>query len=328
MNQLQSFQRNLGFSFNTILFSLIALIDFSFLKAQSNPTKVSFGKIERISNFKSKFISARNIDIWLPEGYSFDKKYAVLYMHDGQMLFDPEITWNKQSWNVDEIAQNLIYCNKVKEFIVVGIWNGDSTRHKDYFPQQPFESMSKKEKDSISFQLKQAGRIKTMFEPNSDNYLKFITRELKPYIDKSYSVHKHASNTFIAGSSMGGLISIYGICEYPKVFGGAACISTHWPGTFTIENNRFINAISNYLKENLPNPKSHKIYFDCGDQTLDALYPEIQLKIDDIMKEKGFSSSNWLTKYYPGENHSELAWQKRLDVPLKFLLQKNSQLIK
>ena len=71
----------------------------------------------------------------------------------------------------------------------------------------------------------------------SDNYLKFLVKELKPFIDSSFSTLKDQQNTFIAGSSMGGLISMYAICEYPLVFGGAACLSTHWPGIFTMINN-------------------------------------------------------------------------------------------
>jgi predicted alpha/beta superfamily hydrolase len=124
------------------------------------------------------------------------------------------------------------------------------------------------------------------------------------------------------GSSMGGLISMYAICEYPDVFGGAACLSTHWPGTFAVENNPIPDAFINYLKLHLPDPKRHKIYFDYGDQTLDALYPPFQKKVDEVMKAKGFSERNWMTKFFQGENHSERAWHKRLDTPLLFLLKK------
>lgn len=320
---VQPKQRFVRVSSHSFLFFLFLLFTFSLTIAQRNLPNVSYGKLDQVSNFKSKFVTARHVDIWLPEGYSNSTKYAVLYMHDGQMLFDPEITWNKQSWNADETAHNLITKKLVRDLIIVGIWNVDSTRHQDYFPQKPFEFMKKNQKDSISAQLQRVGRCKTNFQPNSDNYLKFITHELKPYIDQKYSVYKNPSNTFIAGSSMGGLISIYAICEYPNIFGGAACISTHWPGTFSLENNGFPDAISIYLKNNLPNPKSHKIYYDCGDQTLDALYPEIQQKIDRIMKRKGFSEKNWLTKYFPGENHSEQSWQKRLEEPFYFLLKLN-----
>jgi predicted alpha/beta superfamily hydrolase len=168
--------------------------------------------------------------------------------------------------------------------------------------------------------LQRAGRTKDVFKPTSDRYLKFIVKELKPYIDRTYSVKTDRAHTFIAGSSMGGLISMYAICEYPAVFGGAACLSTHWVGTFTLENNPVPDAFITYLRKKLPDPKNHKIYFDCGDQTLDALYPEIQKQVDNVMKNKGFTESNWVTKYFPGEDHSEQAWSKRLHIPLAFLL--------
>ena len=99
-------------------------------------------------------------------------------------------------------------------------------------------------------------------------------------------------------------------------------MSTHWPGIFSVENNPVPDAFINYLKQNLPNPKNHKIYFDYGDQTLDAMYKPLQKKVDLVMKEKGFASKNWTTKYFPGKDHSEKSWSERLDVPLAFLLKK------
>ena len=113
---------------------------------------------------------------------------------------------------------------------------------------------------------------------------------------------------------------MYAICEYPSVFGGAACLSTHWPGTFTLDNNPMPDAFLQYLEGNLPNHKNHKIYFDCGDQTLDALYPPIQQRVDELMKAKGFVPKNWKTAYFKGKDHSEAAWSERLDIPLLFLL--------
>ena len=96
------------------------------------------------------------------------------------------------------------------------------------------------------------------FTPSSDNYLKFIVEELKPFIDSTYSTLIDKENTFIAGSSMGGLISMYAVCEYPNVFGGAACLSTHWPGTFEVENNPIPEIFYNYLTNNLPKPNQNK----------------------------------------------------------------------
>jgi len=290
-----------------------------------NPTQdplpnVSSGKLIRIANFQSKYVTQRNIDIWIPSGYDGKKKFSVLYMHDGQALYDSTTTWNQQAWEVDDVAEKLIAEGKLKNFIVVGIWNGGVTRHSDYFPQKPFEQLTQPEKDSVTAQLNSAGRTKEIFKPQSDNYLKFIVDELKPYIDTKFSVYKNQKNTFIAGSSMGGLISLYAICEYPEIFGGAACFSTHWVGTFKLENNPIPKAFVSYLQTNLPSSENHKIYFDCGDQALDAFYPAIQKTVDEIMASKGFSEKNWLTKYFPGEDHSERSWNKRLHIPLHFLL--------
>ena len=121
---------------------------------------------------------------------------------------------------------------------------------------------------------------------------------------------------------MGGLISLYAICEYPDVFGGAACLSTHWPVLFTADNNPFPAAILHYLEANLPVPSTHKLYFDYGTRTLDVLYEPWQKQADAIMQAAGYTTSNWRTMKVDGADHSESAWRKRLDVPLLFLLGK------
>jgi predicted alpha/beta superfamily hydrolase len=303
--------------FLIVLASLLSMNAFS-----QNLPQVSSGTIQRIADFPSRYVNTRHVDVWLPPHYDLSKKYAVLYMHDGQMLYDSSSTWNKTSWNVDDVAALLLKADKVRPFIVVGIWNGEKSRHPDYFPQKPFELLTKEEKNFVTGQLQNSGRTIEIFQPQSDNYLKFIVTELKPYIDEYYPTRKGRKDTFIAGSSMGGLISLYAICEYPEVFGGAACLSTHWPGIFTMDNNPVPGAFVNYLQNNLPDSKNHKIYFDYGDQTLDAMYPPLQKQVDEVMMAKGFKDKNWITRYFPGENHSEIAWNKRLDIPLLFLLKK------
>ena len=279
-------------------------------------------KIEFIKNFESKYVKERNVDVWLPRGYSSSKKYAVLYMHDGQMLFDSTTTWNKQEWGVDETMQKLIDEKKIRNTIVVGISNTD-LRHSEYFPQKPFESLPKTLQDSlINFEERSAENQLFKSKVVSDNYLKFIAEELKPYIDKTYSTHQDMSNTFIAGSSMGGLISMYAICEYPQVFGGAACLSTHWVGTFDTLNNPIPNQFAEYLDKNLPDPEKHKIYFDFGTETLDALYEPFQIDVDRVMVRNAYNDSNWKTMKFEGADHSERSWMRRLDIPLVFLLGK------
>ena len=241
-------------------------------------------------------------------------------MHDGQMLYDPSNTWTKSSWEVDDVLTKLQREGKIADVIVVGISNTGKTRHAEYFPQKPFESLTTEQQDFVTKSLQTTGRTTEIFKPVSDNYLKFIVTELKPFIDKKYAVYKDRKHTFIAGSSMGGLISMYAICEYPSVFGGAACLSTHWPGIFSMESNPVPAAFVKYMQNHLPNPKTHMIYFDYGDQTLDAMYPPLQKKVDEVMKEKGFTDKNWETRFFPGKSHSEVSWNERLDIPILFLL--------
>jgi enterochelin esterase-like enzyme len=287
-----------------------------------NQVQTATGTIKRFENFPSVNVGARNIEIWLPDGYNVKKKYAVLYMHDGQMLFDSTINWNRQEWGVDETLGKLINEKKIKDCIVVGIRNTPK-RHVEYFPQKALNYLSDSEKtDLLNITVGENKMLLMESGPISDNYLKFIVSELKPFIDSTFSTLKDQPNTFIAGSSMGGLISMYAMCEYPEVFGGAACLSTHWPGTLPGENNPVPAALLVYLQDHLPLPVNHKIYFDYGSETLDAWYKPFQLQADKIMKSKGYSSENWITREFPGENHSEKAWNKRFNIPVVFLLGK------
>lgn len=304
-----------------IIFGILLLIGCSEINRKITPLTISAGKLERIENFKSKYISPRNVDVWLPDGYDKNKKYAVLYMHDGQMLFDSEVTWNKQEWAVDEAMSKLIKEGKIKETIVVGIWNDGKSRYADYFPQKAFEKLPKPYQDSLLYKAKRYVES-PLFSTNvqSDNYLKFLVEELKPFIDENYFTKSNAENTFIAGSSMGGLISMYAICEYPEIFSGAACLSTHWTLIHSAENNLVPGKLVEYLNEHLPEPATHKIYFDYGTETLDSLYEPFQIQVDSIMVLGGYEKNNWVTLKFPGDDHSENAWRKRLIIPLTFLL--------
>ena len=278
------------------------------------------GKLMRIKNFPSKFIQPRDVDIWLPEFYSEEKEYDVLYMHDGQMLFDSTTTWNKQEWKVDEWASKLMNEKVTKDFIVVAVYNISNIRWNDYFPQKAFNYISEEDKELLA---KMASENNFDMTLNADNYLMFLTQELKPFIDKEFNVSKGQSSTFISGSSMGGLISMYAICEYPDVFGGAACISTHWPGTMPSDKNPIPEAFFAYMKENLPSPKDHKLYFDYGTKTLDEHYPQYAQKVNELLKEKGYTDINSRNLKFEGADHSENSWNQRLNIPLTFLLGKS-----
>ena len=284
--------------------------------------QLASGFIKSIKNFPSKFVRPRNVDVWLPDSYSEDENYAVLYMHDGQMLFDVNATWNKQEWMVDETIGSLIREGKIQDCIVVAIWNHSEIRHSDYFPQKPFELLPTAVKDSIIEKAKRGNNHLFSEKINSDNYLKFIVEEVKPYIDANFSVYTAKEHTFISGSSMGGLISMYAICEYPEVFGGAACLSTHWPGIMPKENNPVPAAFFDYMRQNLPDPETHKMYFDFGTETLDAFYVQYEDEVNAVLNEIGYTEENSRNLKFEGTDHSENSWNKRFGIPVEFLLKK------
>lgn len=290
---------------------LLALVQ----SATAQMPSVAYGRIVRLPDMSSTELGPRHVDVWLPPGYGSNKSYDVLYMHDGQMLFDSTQTWNKQEWMVDEIMGRLIGEKRIRPAIVVGIWNNGIYRHQEYFPTKPLLQLDSALRTEIT-----ANELKG--KAMADAYLRFIVQVVKPRIDSSFYTNRDRAHTFIAGSSMGGLISMYAFCEYPEVFGGAACLSTHWIGSLQRNDPSIPTAFLQYLEKNLPSPKGRKIYFDTGDRSLDSLYPAWQKKADLIMKSRGYKGSQWMSLYFPGEDHSERAWQRRLDKPLLFLLRK------
>lgn len=281
------------------------------VSAQPMP-EVSVGRIERLDAFPSRHVDARHVDIWLPQGYTSQQRYNVVYMHDGQMLFDARTTWNKKAWNVHLTVQRLIDQGLIAPTIVVGVWNNDRFRHSEYFPQKFLSNLSTVTRKRFVHEALQD-------KPQADNYLRFLVEELKPVIDSKFSTRPDVAHTFVMGSSMGGLISVYAMNEYPQVFGGAAGLSTHWVGSFQANADIPLAAFM-YLRDHLADPKHHRLYQDHGTIELDALYAPYQMFVDQLARDRGYTDDNYLSRVFEGTGHDEVAWANRLDIPLLFLM--------
>lgn len=277
----------------------------SMAKEEQKPMGVT-GRVDRLEPIESDQLPNRKVDVWLPPGYEdSERAYPVIYAHDGQNLFDPATSYIGVDWALDETMTELITSRKIKPAIVVGIWNTEN-RTNEYMPEKAAEMLE-------SQVTSQSVEDEEHFQPVSDAYLAYIVEELKPAIDRTYRTRPERNHTYLLGSSMGGLISLYGVCEYPDVFGGAACLSTHWPAGDGI--------VLEYLKAHLPKPGAHRFYFDYGTETLDADYEPYQLRADRIMKEAGYvQGEDWLTLKFEGDEHSERSWRQRVHIPLEFLL--------
>jgi enterochelin esterase-like enzyme len=306
----------------SILFALVALLLAAPAAAQPlQPVHVSAGTIVDLGVLKSRYSDPRRVVVWLPPGYKTrGPKYAVLYMHDGQNLFDKATAGYGMEWEVDEHLSALIREHKVRPTIVVGIWNTPK-RLQEYVPSKAFDHLP----------ADYRGKVAALYggPPLSDGYLKFIVRELRPLIDRRFNVKTDRADTAIMGSSMGSLISLYAIDEYPQVFGAAGMMSTHWPlfmkpdgqSVSDAEYEVVSSAFERYLAPALPDPRTHKLYFDHGSETLDAIYKRYQDRVDAVVARRGYRQGvNWLTRSFPGQKHNEISWASRVEVPLQFLL--------
>jgi pimeloyl-ACP methyl ester carboxylesterase len=223
-------------------------------------------------------------------------------------------------WEIDEHLAKLIRERKVRPMIVVGIWNTPK-RLQEYVPSKAFTSLPADYRDKV--------RALYGGDPLSDGYLKFLVRELKPRIDRRFNVRTDRANTAIMGSSMGALVSLYAVDEYPGVFGAAGMMSTHWP-LFLKPDGKPVSdeeyevvssAFERYLAPALPSPATHKLYFDHGSETLDAIYWRYQQRVNAVVARRGYrQGTNWLTRNFPGQKHNEISWASRVDIPLRFLL--------
>lgn len=279
------------------------------------------GRLEQFRDFPSRHVDPRNISVWLPADYDPNgAPYAVIYMQDGQNLFDPAKSYGGTAWGVDAVLTQLLGTERIRRTIVVGIWN-TPRRLREYMPARVFERLPGDYRT----------RLAALYSgtPVSDAYLRFMVHEVKPFIDRRYRTSRKASDTLAMGSSMGGLISLYAMTQYPQVFGGAACLSSHWPlflpsGDAPMPHadiDAVARAFEGYLRERLPRRGTHRLWFDHGDRTLDRFYAPFQQRVDRVVESRGWiRGRDFESRFFPGAAHDERAWRSRLDQPLLFLL--------
>ncbi|MCW3087582.1 MAG: alpha-dextrin endo,6-alpha-glucosidase, partial [Sediminibacterium sp.] len=216
----------------------------------------------------------RKIWLYLPKGYATSSKiYPVLYMHDGQNLFN-EQTAPYGEWGVDECLDSLQQ-KLGKECIVVGIDNGGTRRMTEYNPYDHPE----------------------YGKGEGKQYVEFLVNTLKPYIDSKFRTKKGPENTFIAGSSMGGLISFYAILRYPKVFGAAGVFSP----SFWTSQQIFTDA------ENFTTDVTPRFYMYAGKLEQANMVPDNE-KMAGILQKKQRYSIRKVTD--PLGKHSEKTWRQ------------------
>jgi predicted alpha/beta superfamily hydrolase len=257
--------------------------------------------------------------VWLPPGYDRQarQRYPVLYMHDGQNVFFPKRSGFNKVWAADKAALKLIEARKVAPFIIVAVDHPGPARYLRYFPTRVVNPEFGKGIETFA-KGKLAG----------DAYLSFLADTLKPRIDKEYRTRPQPRFTAVAGSSMGGLISLYALAERADVFGKAAAVSTHSPlvdPDLLKQRPAMADMVKadwrRYIGTRLGPPGGRKLWMDHGTETLDAHYAPYQAVLDN-----GVAAARWTrgrdfeSRVYKGTPHEENAWAARLPEMLGWLL--------
>jgi len=257
------------------------------------------GDIRFHKSFHSKILNNdRDVIIYLPPGYESNKnkRYPVLYLHDGQNLFDGATSFIPgKEWRVDETAQSLIAAGKIEPLIVVGIYNAGKDRIDEYTP-------------TADEKYKMGGK--------ADLYGRMLVEELKPFIDSTYRTRKDAGHTGLGGSSLGGIVSLYLGLKYADVFGRVAAVS---PSVW------FANKQIVHYTEALSRRPKIRIWLDMGTKEGRTAEEAQQSVLDarllkETLQKKGWKPGKDLNYFEAeGAEHNETAWAARVEPILEFL---------
>ncbi len=260
----------------------------------TTPNPVITGKYSLIRSLKSKYLQpARDIIVWLPPSYlsSRNQRYPVIYMHDGQNLFDANTAFGGNEWGVDEVMTEYIagvHTGQLREAIIVGIDN-TVDRMSEY---TPFVDPKHNGGDG-------------------DNYARFIVEELKPAIDEQFRTRADCKSTFIGGSSLGGLISLYTGILYPQVFGGIIAMS---PSIWWADG-----AIISWLLDHNIAAYPGRIWLDMGTREGEEAIGFTR-KLATEIKKNAPDFKGLRYREFSGATHSEKSWQQRLHLPLRYMI--------
>ena len=288
---------------------------------------ISEGRVVTWQSLDGGAAGKMTVWVWLPPEYgeAKGKRFPVLYMHDGQNLFDKALTAYNQEWQMDEAIPRMARQGDLRSWIVVGV-QSPKARYTALFPQKLFSLLS-------ADYRKRVEGLETS-EPKGalagDEYLKFMVGTVKARVDREFRTLEGPEDTAVMGSSMGGLMAFYAMAEYPGVFGQAAAVSMHIPlaGVERGEDHskwaaESTDAFRRYIATSGMKPGKNRLYVDHGTATLDEAYAPYSKLFIPMLEAAGWTGSNVMFRTYAGAEHNETAWAQRVDIPLAFLDRKD-----
>ena len=271
---------------------------------------VSFGSLETWEGFEFGELLPRNVSVWRPPSPYWDGKrpLPVWYFHDGQNLWDPRRGYGGQTWNLDSLMEYALSGGLMEPCLIVSLDNSPQ-RFRDYLPPPCLDGLDKVYRDTL-----QKERPGTAL---GQTYAHWIADVLQPWLTMQYPVDTHTASHYLMGASMGGLISSYTAALRPDRFGGAACLSTHWPLSLQWNLLGMSLPYRTWLAERLsgssaPGNALHSLYMDHGDQTLDAFYPVHQRAFDSTLQKRSLPAGfRYRSEAIAGAAHTEKDWSQR-----------------
>jgi predicted alpha/beta superfamily hydrolase len=256
---------------------------------------VSAPNLRKHEDFRSRFLrNQRDLIVYLPPSYDDEpgRRFPVLYLHDGQNLFDPSTSFIPgMDWNVGETADQCINAGTVEPLIIVGIYNTGKARIREYTPT----------------------RVPKLGGGRADRYAKFLILELKPFMEREYRTLSRPEKTGIGGSSLGGLVSLYLGLRLPNVFGKLAALS---PSVWW--NQRVMHRFA-AAADVRPRPR---IWLDIGTREGPRIVHDVE-QFRDVLLQKGWHLGRDLHyERVEGGEHNEAAWAQRVGPFLQFLFPK------
>lgn len=256
----------------------------------------------RIDKFE---VEGHKVEVWVPPIVL--PHTPVLLMHDGKNVFNPKTSSHGVTWGIlDALREGKIKSDPLP--LIVAVWGlSDQTRLLELAPYEIVE----RHPDIWD-------PLPPEYQPPHKNslnaaYLRLLAEQVLPMVLKTYGIHHQLERTAVAGSSMGGLVSIYALSKYPKTFGAALCFSTHW----VLGHEYMVQEIVDLV----PAPGKHKIYTDCGTEELDLFYPPFHEKAMRLLEAKGYRRDRDLTGgIFAGTGHNEPAWAARVHHPINWWL--------
>jgi predicted alpha/beta superfamily hydrolase len=254
----------------------------------------------RLHEFHSRiFRNTRMLRVWLPPRYDAPgnetRQYPVLYLNDGQNLFDRATAFAGVEWQVDETADRLIRQETIPPLIVVGIDNAQGDRIKEFLPYRSFSP--------------------PVLRPQGKRYPDFLMNEVMPFVHERYRAATGPENTGLGGSSLGAFISLYTVIERPGVFGRLLLES---PSLF-ISNRRILKPSRHFQRW------PEKVFIamgtrEAGREDKDKQVVEDVRELERSLHGAGLDESRLLVKIDEGASHNEGEWAKRFPDALSFLL--------